>query len=245
MLKIQSSVLPVLVAVYEVYSNDAEKLLRLMKLCEMAVFRIYYIAGDRSFAGLDKFRRLANQIYRNRLPYETIVREMKTTMNKYCPNEDIEKKLSDKEDFYEWNGLKYFLYELERKRCKESAVDKKTHFEWDQMKGWKLEDTIEHILPQKIVEDDGRKVLYWTERFDEKSHKKNHKRLGNMTLSYSNSKGGNKGYDEKKTIFRDSKWQITMDVAEEHKDWNENAIIKRESMMIDFAKRRWGDASIY
>jgi hypothetical protein len=242
-LKIQSSVLPVLTAVYEVYSNDADKLLRLMALCEKAVFRIYYIAGKPSYSGLDRFRSLANNIYRNRLGYENILQEIENTINDYCPNEKIEEKLLDKENFYEWDGLRYFLYELERERCKVVAIDKKPHFEWDELKKWKHEDTIEHILPQKIREKNGTEVLYWTERFDDESHEKNHKRLGNMTLSYSNSKGGNKGFDKKKEIYEKSLWQITRDIAKDFAEWNEDAIEKREKVLVSFAKRRWGDTN--
>jgi uncharacterized protein with ParB-like and HNH nuclease domain len=242
-LKTQSSVLPVLTAIYEVYSNDADKLLKLMLLCEKAVFRIYYIAGKPSYSGLDRFRSLANSIYRNRLKYEDTLRELEKTINEYCPNEKIREKLLDKENFYEWDGLHYFLYELERERCKVVAIDKKPHFEWDELKKWKREDTIEHILPQTIIEKDGTKVLYWTDRFDLKSHEKNHKRLGNMTLSYSNSKGGNKGFDKKKEIYEKSLWQITRDVAKDFADWDEGAIDKREKELVSFAKKRWGDAS--
>jgi uncharacterized protein with ParB-like and HNH nuclease domain len=243
-LKIQSSLLPVLTAVYEVYSNDADRLQKLMMLCERAVFRIYYIAGKPSYAGLDRFRSLANSIYRNRLTYENTLQEIRKTTDEYCPNAKIKEKLLDTEDFYEWDGLHYFLYELEKERCKEMAVDKKPHFEWEDLKKWKREDTIEHVLPQTIIEKNGSKIGYWTDRFDQKSHEKNHRRLGNMTLSYSNSKGGNKGFDIKKEIYRKSLWQITRDIDNDFTEWDEDAIDKREKALVDFAKKRWGDTDV-
>jgi len=241
-LKIQSSVLPALTAIYEVYANDGDKLLRLMKLCETAVFRIYYIAGYASYAGLPTFRALANNIYRKRITYEGTSQKLRETIDEYCPEEKIGTDLLRHEDAYEWDGLPYFLYELEKRRCKESAVDERPHFEWDELKKWKKEETIEHILPQTIVEKSGKKILYWTERFDEKSHAKNHKRLGNMTFSYSNSKGGNKGFDEKRVIYRNSLWQITRDLGNDFNEWDESTIDKREKILIAFARQRWGDS---
>lgn len=236
-LKTQSSVLPVLTAIYEVFFKEAENLVELMKLCEIAVFRIYYIAGRPSYAGRDKFFALANNIYRNRTNFEHAVKNIKEIIEEYSSRDTLKKKLLDKEDFYQWDGLPYFLYELERKRCKESGIDKKPNFEWDQMKKWKREDQIEHILPQKI--DEKRKVPYWTERFDTVEHKKYSKKLGNMTLSYSNQDLGNKGFDKKQPFYKESLWQITKDVAANFTDWTKEAIEKRERELITFAEHRW------
>jgi hypothetical protein len=231
-------------AIYEKYSDvsDTEKLISLMKLCEIAVFRIYYIADRPSYTAQSQFYALSNNIYRNRLSYDEIINKIIAITEEYSPAAKIVDKLLEKENFYEWDGLRYFLYELERQRCIESTPDKKPYFPWDALEKSKKEDTIEHILPQTIVEKDGTKKLYWTNRFDDKSHEKNHKRLGNMTLSYSNSKGGNKGFDEKKVIYKKSLWQITRDIGDKFEEWNEKSIETREKKLVEFAKQRWGNS---
>jgi len=238
-LEIQSNVLPVLVAIYErnFDNTSTDRLLKLMKLCEKAVFRIYYIADRPSYTGQSQFYALANKIYNNKLSYEEAVKKIREITEEYCPTAKIADKLLDKEDFYQWDGLRYFLYELERKRCIESSPDKKPYYPWDALEKAKKEDTIEHILPQTIVQKDGKKIVYWTSRFAENNT--DHKKLGNMTLSYSNSKGGNKPFDDKKSIYQKSLWQITRDLVS-FNEWNKSSIETREKELVDFAKNRWG-----
>jgi uncharacterized protein with ParB-like and HNH nuclease domain len=241
-LDIQSNVLPVLVAAYERYSDKSstENLISLMKLAEIAVFRIYYIADRPSYTAQSQFYALSNNIYRGNLSYEDTITTLKEIVEEYCPKDKITKKLLDIEDSYEWDGIRYFLYELERKRCIDATPDKKPYYPWDALEKAKKEDTIEHILPQTIIEKNGKKIPYWTSLFNKKSHEKNSKRLGNMTLSYSNSKGGNKGFDVKKRLFKKSLWQITRDVGNSYTNWNEKSIDKREGELIEFANQRWG-----
>jgi hypothetical protein len=136
------------------------------------------------------------------------------------------------------------LYELEIDRCSRVTPDKKPNFEWDDLKKLKKKDSIEHILPQTIVERDGTEKLYWTKRFDSVSHEGNYSRLGNLTLSYSNEKCGNEGYDHKQAIYKNSLWQITKDVANKYQEWDISAIDRREKELIKFAMQRWNEKNL-
>jgi len=242
-LEIQANLLPVLIAVYEKYRSNHEQLASLLKICEVAAFRIFYIAGYRSYSGKTKLFTLANEIYTNQLDYDQTIDKLKTMINEYSPNEKIEENLRNISDFYYWAGLTYFLYEYERKRCIEVSPEKTPHFAWTDLDGMKKEESIEHILPQTIIGEDGRKREYWTQRFDEKTHETNCKRLGNLTLSYMNSRLGNRGFDEKQKSYKDSVWQIQRDLAS-YVEWNENSISEREEKLLNFAKERWGDSAL-
>ena len=77
---------------------------------------------------------------------------------------------------------------------------------------------------------------YWKERFNKKSHEENLNRLGNLTLTTGpeNSKLSNKGFDEKKLIFKESDWKINQLVSHCN-DWNEKQIEKRSKELFKFA----------
>lgn len=237
-LEIQANLLPVLIAVYEKYRDNYEQLVSLLKLCEIAAFRIFYIARFRSYAGKTILFSLANEIYTGQINYAQATNKLNEMITGYSPSESIEDDLLSIKDFYKWNGLTYFLYEYERKRCKEVSPEKTPNFAWRDLDEMKKEDSIEHILPQTIVEADGKQIEYWTQRFDKTSHETNLNRLGNLTLSYMNPKLGNNGFEEKKKYYAESVWQIQRDLTK-YSEWNESSIVAREKELLKFVKERW------
>ena len=237
-LEIQSNILVILLALYEKFSQQPSQLLDLMKLCEKFVFRIYYIAEYRLYSAQSKIYALANNVYNSNLTYYEIEKKLKEIIKEYCDEDEIEGNLIDpKYDYYDWNGLRYFLYEYERKRCEEET-GKRPGFEWEDLKKMKKEDSIEHILPQTIKEESGKEIIYWISKFDLSTHSKNVKRLGNLTLSTRNSSLGNKGFDKKKEIYNISSWQIERDLAK-FEEWTIEQINARETELVKFAKNRW------
>ena len=241
-LDIQTNALLLLLAIYEKYMNKPIQLLDLMKLCEIFMFRIYYIGNWRSYSAQSTIYSLANRIYKGELNYNELLDEIKKMINQYCPKDRIRNLLSDtSKNWYDWGGLKYILYEYERKRCEEET-GKTPKFEWEDLRERKKEDSIEHILPRTIIESSGKEVEYWITKFDDKSYEKNINRLGNLTLSTSkeNSKLGNASFDKKKEIYKSSNWQIAQDIANDYEEWTEEYINEREQKLLDFAVERWG-----
>ncbi|MFC1716447.1 DUF262 domain-containing protein [Candidatus Poribacteria bacterium] len=239
-LGIQSNIMALLMAIYNRYADNPNRLLELIKLCEKLVFRVYYIANKRSYTAQSTIYTLANKVNMGRLDHRQLIAEVYAIIEEYCPSESIGQYLADpKEDYYEWNGLRYFLYEYERKRCSEET-GKRPAFEWDDLKQMRKEDSVEHILPQTIEDESGKKATYWTSRFKEEEHKKNLKRIGNLTLSTRNSSLGNKPFNKKQKIYKDSRWQIERDIAVDYTEWAEKDIATRVRKLIKFATERWG-----
>lgn len=236
-LKGTSSTLPLLLSVNMEFKDEPEKLLQLMKLIERFAFLIYYVKDKRSYTARSKARGLSNRIYKNELGFRDIKGEILDIITEYISSEEIKKRLTDPEkDYYDWDGLRYFLYEYERKRCSEEDKGR-PEYHWEEIKGWKKEETIEHILPQTIGGD--KKVEYWTNRFDQTEHEEYVNRLGNLTLTEKNSKLGNRKFEEKQKIYIDSNWQIEKDLGEKWEKWSKENIENREEELARFAEERW------
>jgi len=92
---------------------------------------------------------------------------------------------------------------------------------------------IEHILPQKAPDDWG--------NFSNEEAANMKDRLGNMTLlqkSYNNSLG-NKKYQERRTTYSRSGFQITRNITENHDEWTALAIARRQQWMAEQAVAIW------
>lgn len=204
-LEVQSNILVLAVSIYEKFIDQPEKLLNLMKLSEILAFRIYYIWGYMASKLQSRIYKLACEIYLGNKNYSQIKGEINKILDQEANENEIRSKLASNNDFYEWKGLKYFLYEYERFKCLQE-INEEPELTWDHLKNKIKKETIEHILPQTIVGSNGVEVEYWTERFDNFEHSKNVRRLGNLALSLCNMRVSNKGFDEKKDCYKKSKW---------------------------------------
>ncbi|MBF4475461.1 DUF262 domain-containing protein [Methanobacterium formicicum] len=235
-LNIQSNVLTLLLSIYERFQTDAEELVRLMEVCEIFVFRLYYIGGWMSNTAQSKIYSLSNSIFHDELSSDEIYSSIKEILEGYIPKSEIENCLTNpKIDYYHWKGIRYFLYEYERIRCQEKT-HKRPAFDWDDFKNMKKEDSVEHILPQTIRGKT--RINYWAGRFDPKKHEKNVKRIGNLTLTTRNPELQNMTFPKKKLIYKDSSWEIEREIAK-YSDWTEKQIDEREQELINFAYSRW------
>ena len=146
--------------------------------------------------------------------------------------------------YYEWKGLRYFLYEYEDNLRKKEGVDSKIKWN-DFIKYEKDKISIEHILPQ-----DTKNVKEWSEILKnalKDTRGQNRKRLehqlinslGNLVpLKQSiNSRLRNKPYSEK--IQRYMKGSQSEIEISQTKKWDKNAIVKRSKRLLDFMFERW------
>lgn len=235
-LEVQSNILVLAVSLYEKFIDQPVKLLKLMQLSEILAFRIYYIRGYIASKLQTRIYKLSCDIYQDKIDYSRIITGITQLLEEEAPEDEIGVLLTDKSDFYEWKGLKYFLYEYERYKCLQEKIDEEPELTWTYLKNQIKQKSIEHILPQTIAGVN--EVKYWTERFDTSDHSKNVRRLGNLTLSLCNPTVSNKGFDEKKKCYIKSKWHSERDLAE-YDEWTQKSIDQREQELINFAINRW------
>ena len=67
--------------------------------------------------------------------------------------------------------------------------------------------------------------------------------MGNLTLSIYNKNVSNKGFDDKKTYYKKSKWRTERELTKID-EWSIDAINQREKEMIAFAINRWSTHNI-
>ncbi|MGF7119334.1 DUF262 domain-containing protein [Methanobacterium oryzae] len=241
---IKSNILVLMVAIYDRFIEDPEKILEFLDICEKFAFRTYYLIEWRSYSGQNQIYTLACDIYNNRISYEETLSGLEDLFEYYAPDSLVEEYLANKKDYYNWKGLKYFLFEYEVSKCWEKFKSE-PQLTWSYLKKTDRKDSIEHILPQSL-ERDGKKIPYWKERFNKESHEENLNKLGNLTLTTAseNSKLSNKGFDQKKPIFKESDWKICQ-ILSHHREWNEKQIENRTKELFKFAMEQWSWNSNY
>ncbi len=148
---------------------------------------------------------------------------------------------NDKDGFYSWNGLRYFLYEYELYLQNNAN----TKVRWEDFSKRSKEDTIEHIYPQSATGE------YWKERFGhlmptEKRLYLNS--LGNLLLlsRSKNSKLQNFDFDRKKCLKNKDGKDIgyyngsysEIEVSKQT-EWTPEQIKERGLLMLQFMEDRW------
>ena len=155
------------------------------------------------------------------------------------------KNFEEKDGYYSWRYLKYFLYEYEYSL---SSVNKIEKISWEQFSKFEKNKTsIEHILPQT------HDCEYWKNTFSnysEKEVKDFSNALGNLLAldENINSSLQNYSFPEKKgekvknghSIRRGYKHGSHSEIeVSKNKDWTAVEIYERSKMLIKFMKERW------
>lgn len=139
--------LPLLIATRRRFSDRAEKYLELVKLCEAFAFRVYRLLERRAAAGQGDLFRIRYQLQLERINFDEALLEVRRTLLRFSPDTWFRTALHQENyDWYEWAGLKYFLYEFEEHLARKKGVVPKVA--WEQVRRRERADTIEHIYPQ-------------------------------------------------------------------------------------------------
>lgn len=239
----------------------SEQRVQLFKSIERFIFITFRLSRAFSTYRNSEFYRAARQIRNNELSVNDIINKLEKQMN-FCfttPegsknvyfnytyfHKFIEKKFKNGGGFYNWNGLRYFLYEYEMDKVRSRGSQK---IDWRLfVKSEKDKVSIEHIYPQT---PDNK---YWKENF--KGYKKGDLKffqgtLGNLLpLSQSiNSSIQNDSFPDKKNPKIDSRGEkirqgysdgshSEIEVAF-YEDWNPNSIYERGMKLLSFLEKRW------
>lgn len=237
-INVVATFLPLLIATRLRYSEDGDKYLQMVRMCEVFAFRVYRFLRLRSNTGESMLRRLGNQVYNKHLSFEDALNSLRGNLLYYCPTNQFEARLAlneNQNNWYWWPGLKYFLYEYEEHLAKGDEVQ----LPWDTVEKTGLDNTIEHILPQTPIHE------YWTSRFDEQDRALLTHDLGNLCLTYHNSSYSNKPFPEKRgypgsehPCYSNSNLFMERKLAALD-DWTKESLLSRREDMIAWALERW------
>lgn len=240
---------------------DTEDRVRLFQAIERFIFVTFRLSRAFSTYRNSEFYRAARQLRNNELSINTIIEILNERMD-YCfysPEESeetyfdytyfqkfIEKKFKSGGGFYNWNGLRYFLYEYEMEKVRQRGSQK---IDWKLfVKGEKDKVSIEHIYPQT---PDNK---CWKESF--KDYKKQERHyfqgtLGNLlplSQSINSSLQNDCFVDKKKPKYNDKKEKIRQGYSDgshseievsNYPDWNADTILERSIKLLEFMEKRW------
>ncbi len=138
-----------------------------------------------------------------------------------------EKMRDNKEGFYSWKELTYFLYEYEI-HLQRKAKNQEIKLHWEQVN----QETIEHIYPRNPARG------CWL-TFGSKKAKSHLHELGNLMLFPldKNSKLKNRSFAEKRATYKTGSYSA-IEVSNA-KDWTMKAIQDRQEKMLSFLYERW------
>ncbi len=230
--------LPLLIATRIRFANDSAKYLELVRFCEMFAFRVYRLLERRADAGQGDLFRIGHLLCTGQYRFDEAMGKLWTTLLAFSPESWFREALRrEGYNWYEWAGLKYFLFEYEESlAAKKGAVPRIT---WEEVRRRERADTIEHILPQTPRD------TYWLDRFDESERKNLTHDIGNLSLTKDNASYGNKPFPEKKgspglgrPCYAESPFFMERELGTVD-DWDPPSLGDRRERLMGWALERW------
>jgi hypothetical protein len=117
--------------------------LRFLDLCEKYAFRVYRWSERRANAGQTSLFKLGSDIHHRRVTPSDAAGSITSYLLHYAPEADFRRELDAPSDWYNWRGIKYFLYEYEEHLARGTPVQ----LPWDVLARRDKKDSIEHVLP--------------------------------------------------------------------------------------------------
>lgn len=235
--------------------------IKLFQAIERFIFVTFRLSRAFSTYRNSEFYRAARQLREGELAINDIVKRLNQRMD-YCfySYEDnpetyfdysyfqkfIEKKFKNGGGFYNWNGLRFFLYEYEMEKVRQRGSQK---IDWKLfVKGEKDKVSIEHIYPQTPDKK------CWIDVF--KGYKKSERNvfqgtLGNLlplSQSINSSLQNDCFVDKKKPKYNERKEKIRQGYSDgshseievsNYQEWGPDAILERGIDLLKFIESRW------
>ena len=220
---------PLLIAAWQKFGEDSQRT-EILRLFEAFAFRGYRVVRLRSNTGLVWIQPLAYEVHRDGFTFGDFRRRLRE-MNRHYANDDAFRQALSGTHCY-WNlgtrTIKYLLAQYETK-LRTRAGERLT---LNLAEILSSEYQTEHILPQNPAGGLGEEEMA--------AHEEIVHHLGNLTIASKewNQRMGNRGFEEKKTYYRNSILRVQRDL-ETCERWNEGSIRERGTKIIDFALKRW------
>src|SRR6056297_153262 len=238
-------VAPLLMAFFQKQKTPSVRV-ELLKIVEQFIF-MNQLLRYRNYMDMDPytFIDLATKVSAGQSAPDRIVKELKSKLDSMKSNRDVWKYVEKNfrnGGFYEWPGIKYFLYEYDLSLRLQTKTDREK-IRWEDF----VEDpndhhTVEHIYPQRP------RKKCWTDKFSKFNPKERsalRHSLGNLVpLSRAkNSSFQNKCFDDKKGSAKNKIGFRYGSYAENEiatkRDWTAEEIADRGLSLLDFMEGRW------
>ena len=239
---------PLLMVIMSKYDED--EFLPILKKIERFSFLIFKISLRRADACNSIFYRVAHTLFLGEgdLEYvERILKENEYLINLKAFQDHIDDKFRKGRGFFDWNTLRYFLYEYELHLQQQVKGENKVT--WEELeKRSELARSVEHIYPQTPTDGSWKKAVNERVNNDPKKINRVLNSIGNLVLlrSEKNSQVSNHPFEYKKKYmnangilngyFNGSYSEL--EVAE-YNNWTIDEIHDRGVKMLQFIEDRW------
>lgn len=238
---------PLVAVIISLKNVNSDIKIRALKAIERFIFLCFRCGYFNATFRSSEYYRMTRSLYFKEVTLEDFINDIEnvTASNiKFAiPNfiNKIEKHFDDKDGYYSWNTIKYFLYEYEFSLAQMNNIDKVS---WEMFtKSEKDKVSIEHIFPQTPTK------YYWRNtyrQFDDNEKRLLAGALGNLLpLSQSiNSSLQNDSFEDKKSPSEGKRRgyengsHSEIEVSKE-RDWTALNIYNRSKQLLQFMERRW------
>ncbi len=238
---------PLILAAY-VSKQSIEDINKLLRATERYNFVLFSLSRKRANTGDSEFFGYARELLEKNITIQKIIEKINERVDYFFKPESFFNHISEKykignrDGFYRWDGLKYFLYENEQwlqKKGKQSAEK----LSWKKLKQYQEDHvTVEHIFPQNASNNS-----YWKNRYEKFSEQEKlyltHS-LGNL-LPLSRSKNSSLQNDEFKLKKNNDlgvgyyNGSLSENEVNKEADWDAKNILERGISLLNFMEERW------
>jgi uncharacterized protein with ParB-like and HNH nuclease domain len=240
---------PLIMIFFQNEESSDSRVLLLRKL-EKHIFiqnlALYSMRPSMYFTDTDSLIELALDLNSRRSTPEEIIQKIDKKIEKMLDDDDLVHYMNQqfcKRGFYEWSGIRYFLYEYEVS-LQERSKTYREKIKWGEYNEDRRDyQTVEHIYPQRPMKE------CWTSKYAQYSSKEKtslRHSLGNLVpLSKpKNSSFSNKCFQDKKRNTETSIGFAYGSLSENEiaacDEWTAKEILERGLRLLDFMEKRWG-----
>ena len=226
-----ASFYPLLISIRLRHQMNFDLYLKYLIIAEKYAFRVYRFAKRNSNTGQTVLYRYGSELYRGE-DAEQYIHKITNLLLYHAPDNEFALKLElGNMNWYNWTGLRYFLYAYE------SSLSNGVPIKISWVDAWK-KDTIEHILPQTPDND------YWTKIWDDESIKIHLHDIGNLCITFDNSHYSNKSFPDKKGSSGNGYCYANSSLFMERNlknfdDWAKDECMTRRNQIVQWAKKQW------
>lgn len=230
-----------------IYLKKPKKELRLKMLDNLEKFAfLSMLSSYRFYVEMVDFSLVAIKIHKGDLSLSDFSKQLEDKIRELLDKPDFNDKLVDKfksEGFYEWNGIRYFLFEYEVS-LRDQSKTKKNKIDWQQLVK-EQEDfiSVEHIYPQ-TAKDNCWKMPF--QHYSLKERRTLNNSLGNLLpLSKpKNSSLQNKCFVDKidngENFVGYRYGSYSENEISGFTEWTPEKILERGIRLLKFMEKRWG-----
>lgn len=217
--------LPIFISILSQRNYKKEFIIPICDILETYCIKVYIFGNRKQNTGNSSIQNLAHQVFNSKIKFNQLKDELRYLVSKNSSNtSEVKKSITDKPIYEPSNELiiklLFYDYEIFLQEAQEFKYELGSL--QDYLSNKKI--SIEHILPQTTQPGVSQSAFLNT--------------IGNLVISFSNSKLSNKEFSSKKSIYQQSNLESERELFY-YSDWNDKTIKERAKKISKFILDNW------